>query len=58
MKILTPLQLDNIILGEITQNTDCLSICAKFSGSTLFFADFTIGMIGNETGHLLKCVTL
>ena len=23
-----------------------------------FFADFTIGMIGNETGHLLKCVSL
>ena len=22
------------------------------------FADFTIGMIGNETGHLLKCVRL
>ena len=22
------------------------------------FANFTIGMIGNETGHLLKCVVL
>ena len=22
------------------------------------FANFTIGMIGNETGHLLKCVEL
>ena len=40
------------------KNTDCLSICAKFSKSTKFFADLTIGMIGNETGHLLKCVKL
>ena len=23
-----------------------------------FFANFTIGMIGNETGHLVKCVKL
>ena len=22
------------------------------------FANFAIGMIGNETGHLLECVTL
>ena len=26
--------------------------------STQFFADFTIGMIGNETGISLKCVKL
>ena len=23
-----------------------------------FFANFTLGIIGNETGHLLKCVKL
>ena len=27
-----------------------------FSLSTYIFANLTIGMIGNETGHLLKCV--
>ena len=40
------------------KNTDSLLICAKCSKSTQVFADFTIGMIGNETGHLLKCVKL
>ena len=62
MQILTQLKLDNSILSVLhkvsIKNTDCLSICAKFSKSTQFFADFTIGMIGNETGHLLKCVKL
>ena len=62
MKNLTQLKLDNNIVCVITQsfnwNTDCLSICSKFSMSTQFFADFTIGMIGNETVHLLKCVKL
>ena len=64
MKILTHLKLDNIILGVITKvsikNTlvlISLSICAKYSKSSPFF-DFTIGMIRNETGHSLKCVTL
>ena len=30
----------------------------NFPRVSKFFADFTIGMIGNETGHLLKCVKL
>ena len=61
MKILTQLKLDNSTLGlhkVSIKNTDCLSICAKFSKSKKWFADFTIGMIWNETGHLLKCVKL
>ena len=29
-----------------------------FSLSTFIFANFTIGMIGKETGHLLKCVKI
>ena len=62
MKNLTQLKIDNSILGIITQsfneNTDCLSICDKFFKSTQFFANFTIGMIGNEKGHLLTCVKL
>ena len=33
-------------------------MCAKFAKSTQCFANFTIGMIGNETRHLLKCVKL
>ena len=33
-------------------------ICAKFSKSTQFFANFNIGMKRNETGHLLKSVKL
>ena len=37
-------------------NTDCRSICAKFSKSTHIFANFTLAMIGNDSGHLLKCV--
>ena len=38
-------------------NTDCLSICAKTNPkSNHSFANFTVGMIGNETGHLLKRV--
>ena len=32
--------------------------CAKFSKSIQFLANFTIGMIGNETGHLLECEEL
>ena len=56
MKTLTQLKLDNSILitQSFLKDTDCLSVCAYFSKST----DFTIGMIGNETGHLLKCVRL
>ena len=35
----------------------CLSICVEFSMGTLFFfANFTVGMIGNETWLLLKFV--
>ena len=33
-------------------------MCAKISKSTHIFAMFTIEMIGNETGHLLKCIQL
>ena len=33
-------------------------VCAKFSKSIQFLAIFTIGMIGNKTGHLLECVEL
>ena len=33
-------------------------MCAKFSKSIQFLANFTIGMIGNETGRLLECVEL
>ena len=33
-------------------------MCAQFSKSIEFLANFTIGMIGNETGHLLECVEL
>ena len=33
-------------------------VCAKFSKSVQFLANFTIGMIGNEMGHLLECVEL
>ena len=33
-------------------------MCAKFSKSNQFLANFTKGMIGNETGHLLECVEL
>ena len=53
--------IDNSIFGVITfsiENTDCLLIYAKFSKRTLIFFNFTIGMIGNETGLLLKCVKL
>ena len=32
----------------------CLSTCVEFSRSTWIFANFTIGMIGNETGLLLN----
>ena len=41
-----------------TENTNCLLICANFSKSTHSFANFTIGMIGNKMGPLLKCVKL
>ena len=33
-------------------------MCAKFSKSIQFLANFTIGIIGNETGHLLEFVEL
>ena len=35
-----------------------LWVCAKFSKSIQFWANFTIGMIGNKMGHLLECVEL
>ena len=35
-----------------------LKILIVFSKRTQVFADFTIRMIGNEMGHLLKCVKL
>ena len=31
-------------------------VFVKFSTSIQFFANFTIVMIGKETGHLLECV--
>ena len=40
------------------ENTDFLWLCEHFSKSIHIFANFTIGMIGNETGHLLECVML
>ena len=33
-------------------------MCAKFSKSIQFLTNFTIGMTGNETGHLFECVEL
>ena len=42
----------------VLKNTDFLWVCAKFSKSIQFLANFTIGMIGNEMGHLLECVEL
>ena len=33
-------------------------VSTKFRKSILISATFTIGMMGNETGHLLKCVEL
>ena len=33
-------------------------MCAKFSKSVQISAIFTLGMIANETGHLLECVEL
>ena len=38
-----------------TENTDCLSMCAKFFKSTHILAKITIGMIGNEMANLMKC---
>ena len=40
------------------ENTDFLWLCAKFTKSIQFFANFTIELIGNETGHLLECLKL
>ena len=61
-KVLTPSKIDIIILGIISKvlsvNTDFLWICAKFSKNIQIFANFTRGMIGNETGHLVECVKL
>ena len=39
-------------------NTNCLSSYAKIPFGIHSVATFTIEMIGNETGHLLKCVEL
>ena len=61
MKILAQLKLENRILTVITQsfkNTDCLRYVRNFPRVPSFFADFTIGMIGNKTGHLLICEKL
>ena len=60
MKILTPPKLDNNIFGVITQNLmeNIDWVCAKFSKSTQIFANFTIGMIGKEMGHLLEWLKL
>ena len=33
-----------------------LWVCAKYSKSIQTFANFTIGMTGNETGHSQECV--
>ena len=61
MKILFQQNLDNNILDEITkvsiENTFFLRVCANFSKNTLC-ANFTIEIIGNETGHLPECVEL
>ena len=63
-KALTQPNLNNSIIGVIAQslieNTDCLSILAKFRKSicTHIFAIFKIGMTRKETGHLLTCVKL
>ena len=40
------------------ENIDFLWVCAKFSKIIHILANFTIGMIGNEMGHKLKCVKL
>ena len=40
------------------KNTDCLWVFAKFSKSIQICANFTLGMMGNETGHLLKYLEL
>ena len=62
MEILTPSKVDIIILGIISKvlsaNTDFLWVCARFSNNIQIFANFTRGMIGNETGHLVECVKL
>ena len=62
MKILTQLKIDNSILGVITKFQSKILIVVRyvlnFSRVPRFFADFTIRMIRNETGHLLKCVKL
>ena len=62
LKALNPPKLNNNILGVIKQscnkNTEFLWVCANFPKIILIFANFTIGMIGNETGRLLKCVKL
>ena len=55
LKILNPPKLNNNILGVFTE---FLWVCANFPKIILVFANFTIGMIGNETGRLLKCVKL
>ena len=40
------------------KNTDFLRVCAKLSKIIQIFANFTIGMIVNETGHLLEYVKI
>ena len=55
LKILNPLKLNNNILSVFTE---FLWVCANFPKIILIYANFTIEMIGNETGRLLKCVKL
>ena len=62
MKIFPQLKFDNNILGVITQSFNwkyqlSFDTC-QISKSTQIFDKFTMGMIGNETDHLLKCVLL
>ena len=57
-----PPKLDNYIVGVITQSFNwnyrfSLGVCEIFQEYPIF-ANFTIGMIGNETGHSLKCPKL
>ena len=40
------------------KNTDFLWVCATFSKSIQFLANFTIGITGNEKGHLLECLEI
>ena len=62
MKIITQPNLNNngviIQIQVLIENTSFLWVCATFSKSIQICANFTIGVIENETGHLLECVEL